>query len=1163
MFKKIALMTSLLLAGCGGGDSSSGAGTGGTSGTGGTPKQYDVTASATANGSITPAKTSVAQGRTAAFTLTPDEGYRIASATGCNGMLNNNVYTTGSVSANCNVTASFTALQFTLSASAGSGGSISPASTVASYNEQVSFQLTPEQGYEVSQISGCGGTLDELRRTYTTAPVTAQCTVDASFERSEYTITSQSSDGGTVSPASIQLPAGARAEFTLSAAAGFRFKQVEGCSGIFEAGKFVIPAVSENCVITASFNDERYIEFPDPELARAVREKLSIGASEPISATLVAEQLVYLSIYNKGISRLDGLQYAANLTALSAGQNNITDISVLTRLPAENTGPKLVLLNLSANKLSQLPDMGLFTNLKDLSLSGNKLTSITALAELANLEDLNLSDNDIDDLSVLSGFSSLNYLSLNGLNVTDDDVRMLNSSTLSTLYLNHTQVSSLEPFVPFTRLHTLSLNYTYIQDLAPVQQFPQLRFFSFYATPVVDLTPLLVSSLPSNATIVVGGCLKLEGFSRAKTVIEQLRSQGKSITHFSNNPLHTTCPDISLIDSLTAQAEINDTGLQLNWQVQSDDSGPWQCELHYDLDSQLPRIPVQILENCHSQQSWLIPELNRDTVVAHLVLDDGITKTKSQVDLGRLRHVNGIADPVLGSYDWLQVVVKSNPYLVPWRDARLRLHILSDTGVAPPQVLVAAKHNGISNALQVTPPSTLPQEKQHGVLSRSYLVNVPAAQLKPGTVFVVTIANQPPQLITPSFAAVNSIDLTLVPFKLGEQVTTLPSLQVVEDSLLKVWPLANINIISRPPFELSTPAAENTTSSMLDELYDLRVVEGSSNYYYGYFTREMNTDHWAGLAYMPGTSAVGQLPDSGVDTTLQHELGHNFGRPHAPCGDPSGPDANYPYAGGSIGSYGVALDLTSLIDPATSEDVMGYCRRNRHVSDYNFELVQDHLTAITSEAVHLRESAAAQTNNASNSSTADIATAASQPALYYRVNISSLSQPLIEQTIQLNQLPALTSSSEFQLMAEYTGEAPAAYAVEKLINGHGEPMPQLSFAVPLYKNGKPLSAWGLYQNKRVLLEHKVVSPGLASPAMAALANSAKITEKGNEVCVDIGSVAVDGANLLLLADQQRYAIAINTKQRAFCRDTTGYPTTGRWQLQLRKNADVQLIELTR
>lgn len=69
---------------------------------------FNVTPSAGAGGSISPAGTvTVAGGTSQSFAIAPNSGYEIVSVNGCGGTLYGNTYTTGSITSNCTVTASF------------------------------------------------------------------------------------------------------------------------------------------------------------------------------------------------------------------------------------------------------------------------------------------------------------------------------------------------------------------------------------------------------------------------------------------------------------------------------------------------------------------------------------------------------------------------------------------------------------------------------------------------------------------------------------------------------------------------------------------------------------------------------------------------------------------------------------------------------------------------------------------------------------------------------------------------------------------------------------------------------------------------------------------------------------------------------------------------
>ncbi|MDR2013742.1 MAG: cellulase family glycosylhydrolase, partial [Rhodanobacter sp.] len=113
--------------------------------------QYTVTPNVSGGGgTISPsAPVTVNSGAATAFTLTPDSGYKIASVSGCNGSLNGNTYTTGAITANCAVSATFALIpptQYTVTPSvSGAGGTISPSTPVAvNSGATTAFTLTPD-----------------------------------------------------------------------------------------------------------------------------------------------------------------------------------------------------------------------------------------------------------------------------------------------------------------------------------------------------------------------------------------------------------------------------------------------------------------------------------------------------------------------------------------------------------------------------------------------------------------------------------------------------------------------------------------------------------------------------------------------------------------------------------------------------------------------------------------------------------------------------------------------------------------------------------------------------------------------------------------------------------------------------------------------------------
>ncbi|CAK8721998.1 hypothetical protein GCAAIG_11630 [Candidatus Electronema halotolerans] len=143
---------------------------------------YTVTPSAGEHGSISPnTPQSVDYGNTTSFTLTPDSGYGIDTVEGCGGSLNGNVYTTGAITEDCTVTASFITA-YTVTPSAGKHGAITPdTQQQVSEGHTASFTVTPDAGYAIKRVRGCGGSLDG--NIYTTGLIHRDCTVKAAFRR--------------------------------------------------------------------------------------------------------------------------------------------------------------------------------------------------------------------------------------------------------------------------------------------------------------------------------------------------------------------------------------------------------------------------------------------------------------------------------------------------------------------------------------------------------------------------------------------------------------------------------------------------------------------------------------------------------------------------------------------------------------------------------------------------------------------------------------------------------------------------------------------------------------------------------------------------------------------------------------------------------------------
>src|SRR5690606_864651 len=173
----VILSSLLLLTACGGGG---GGGSSDSDSSNDAQPRYTVSATAGAGGSVTPASQTIRHGSTGTLILTPDTGYAIASVSGCNGTLNGNTFITGPVTAACAVTATFSLNQYEVTATAGSGGSVTPASQTIGHGSQAFLAVVPDSGYSIDQVSGCNVARVSGDR-FATAALTGPCQINATF----------------------------------------------------------------------------------------------------------------------------------------------------------------------------------------------------------------------------------------------------------------------------------------------------------------------------------------------------------------------------------------------------------------------------------------------------------------------------------------------------------------------------------------------------------------------------------------------------------------------------------------------------------------------------------------------------------------------------------------------------------------------------------------------------------------------------------------------------------------------------------------------------------------------------------------------------------------------------------------------------------------------
>jgi len=149
------------------------------------------------------------------------------------------------------------------------------------------------------------------------------------------------------------------------------------------------------------------------------------------------------------------------------------------------------------------------------------------------------------------------------------------------------------------------------------------------------------------------------------------------------------------------------------------------------------------------------------------------------------------------------------------------------------------------------------------------------------------------------------------------------------------FPIGELDIQVRSSpliFDGSFENANTGWNRALQDIRDLRVLEGGFDRYYHGILRRPAGGGIAGIAYVvtnplavQSLAAVSfdQLPGAGM--VIAHEFGHNFGRFHSPCGSAGNPDPAYPYPGGRLATPGYSSADGTLRATTQFFDVMGYC----------------------------------------------------------------------------------------------------------------------------------------------------------------------------------------------------------------------------------------------
>lgn len=208
--------------------------------------------------------------------------------------------------------------------------------------------------------------------------------------------------------------------------------------------------------------------------------------------------------------------------------------------------------------------------------------------------------------------------------------------------------------------------------------------------------------------------------------------------------------------------------------------------------------------------------------------------------------------------------------------------------------------------------------------------------------------------------------------------TSEETLALYADAMAAMYPTTGVEISVTDEIESGETGNRPNMETLLTLVTDHRATLDLENevYLYGMIDPAASFSAYCGQACTTGVgwvlegvgpftamnrAAVGVgFGNFGVGTFV-HEVGHNHGRFHAPCGVQGDPyvDTNFPHTDATIGVWGYDRRSQSLKSPQATADFLSYCEPT-WISDYTFNALAERITALSGPAAVANKSGSAR-----------------------------------------------------------------------------------------------------------------------------------------------------------------------------------------------------------